>query len=110
LTKSEQEVFAKAIEEYGRQNQLIVLFEEMSELQKEVCKSVRYKTSKSILAHVAEEIADVSIMLDQTKMIFNISDEDVEGWRLDKVVRLRERLGLAPMLIPDKGDDYVERV
>jgi hypothetical protein len=49
-------------------------------------------------------------MLDQTKMIFNISDEDVEGWRLDKVVRLRERLGLAPMLIPDKGDDYVERV
>lgn len=110
MTKSEQEVFAKAIEEYGRQNQLIVLFEEMSELQKEVCKSVRYKTSKSILAHIAEEIADVSIMLDQTKMIFSISDEDVEGWRLDKVVRLRERLGLAPMLIPDKGDDYVERV
>ena len=110
MTKSEQEVFSKAIEEYGRQHQLIVLFEEMSELQKEVCKSVRYKTSKTILAHIAEEIADVSIMLDQAKMMFNISDEDVEGWRLDKVVRLRERLGLAPMLIPDKGDDYVERV
>lgn len=106
MTKNEEETFAKAIREYGRQNQLIVLFEEMSELQKEVCKSVRYKTSKSILAHIAEEIADVGIMLDQTKMIFGISDEDIEGWRLDKVVRLRERLGLAPMLTTDRSNDY----
>lgn len=91
-SRSETEVFKKAIETYGEAIQLVVLFEEMSELQKEVCKSFRFDrvTRKR---YIAEELADVEIMLEQAKMIYGI-DEDVEMWRLDKVVRLKQRLGM----------------
>lgn len=92
--KVESETFAEAIRRYGEANQLIVLFEEMSELQKEICKSIRYGR-KGYKNRIAEELADTEIMLEQAKMIFGIDDE-VEMWRLDKVVRLREQLGLLP--------------
>lgn len=104
-TRSETDTFREAIKQYGEANQLIVLFEEMSELQKEVCKSIRYN-KRQLKPKIAEELADVEIMLEQVKMIFDI-DEDVEGWRLDKTVRLRERLGLAPSREPDWGDRNV---
>lgn len=92
-TRVERETFKKAIEKNGEAMQLVVLFEEMSELQKECCKAFRYSLTKGLKAHIAEEIADVEIMLEQAKMIFNV-DEEVEMWRLDKIVRLRERLGI----------------
>lgn len=91
-TRSETDTFREAIKQYGEANQLIVLFEEMSELQKEVCKSIRYN-KRQLKPKIAEELADVEIMLEQLKIIFDI-DDDVEGWRLDKVVRLKENLGL----------------
>lgn len=97
---NEGKIFKAAINNFGETNQLHMLLEEMSELQKEVCKSMRY-TKKQYREKVAEEIADVEIMLEQVKMIFNI-DEDVEGWRLDKVVRLAEGLGIMPNY---RGDD-----
>lgn len=91
-TKTETETFTLAIERYGEPGQLVVLFEEMSELTKEICKSIRYNKDK-YRNHIAEEIADVEIMLEQAKMIYGI-DDNVEMWRLDKVVRLREQLGI----------------
>ena len=104
-SRSEAEVFAKAIETYGETSQMQMVLEEMSELAKEICKSMRY-SKRQYKRRVAEEIADVEIMLEQIKMIFGI-DDDVEGWRLDKTVRLRERLGLAPSREPDWGDRNV---
>lgn len=92
-SKSEEAAFRKAIDTFGEASQLVMLFEEMSELQKEICKAIRYN-KRQLRDHVAEELADVEIMLEQTKMIFDV-DDDTEMWRLDKVVRLRERLGLA---------------
>lgn len=91
-TRNETETFCEAIRQYGEANQLVVVFEEMAELQKEICKSIRYN-KKQLKPKIAEELADVEIMLEQVKIIFQI-DDDVEMWRLDKVVRLRERLGL----------------
>ena len=94
-TRNEQEVFETAISRYGETSQLHMLLEEMSELAKEICKSMRY-SKKQYKAKVAEEVADVEIMLEQIKIIFGI-DDDVEGWRLDKVVRLAERLDGVPL-------------
>lgn len=102
-SRTETETFRKAIDEYGEANQLVVLFEEMSELQKEICKSIRFSRIK-FRNQIAEELADTEIMLEQVKMIFDI-DEDVEGWRLDKVVRLRERLGIIPNEYGEKPDE-----
>ena len=101
-TESEAEVFRKAIDTYGEESQMHMVLEEMSELAKEVCKSLRY-TKNQRRRHVAEEVADVEIMLEQIKMIYRI-DDDVEMWRLDKVVRLKEKLGLIPMYRSGKDE------
>lgn len=81
-------VFNLAIEKYGAYAQSLMLMEEMAELQKEICKSYRGKDNAE---QIAEEIADVEIMLAQVKMIYSVA-EDVEKWRDAKVKRLWERL------------------
>lgn len=85
----EKTVFQTAIEQYGTFAQTLMLLEEMSELQKEICKSWRGKDNRE---QIAEEIADVEIMLAQVKIIYDVA-EDAEKWRNAKVKRLWERLG-----------------
>lgn len=85
---SEEEVLQEALDTYGSVMQIVVMMEEMSELQKELCKHLRGKYSP---ASVAEEIADVEIMLEQMKMLFCCTD-DVRNERRRKVERLKDRL------------------
>lgn len=85
---NETEVLQRALDTYGSLPQIVMVFEEMSELQKELCKYLRGKYSP---ASIAEEIADVEIMLDQMKMLFCCA-EDVRSVRRRKVERLKERL------------------
>ena len=85
---SETEVLQRALDTYGYDLQIMMVLEEMSELQKELCKYLRGKYSP---ANIAEEIADVEIMLEQMKMLFFCSDE-VRDVRRRKVERLKERL------------------
>ena len=44
---------------YGKSNQLVVALEELSEVQKEICKAMRGQTDLNLLA---EESADATIM------------------------------------------------
>jgi hypothetical protein len=67
--------------------QYLMLFEEMAELQKEIVKHLRGKTD---YMSIAEEIADVQIMLDQMKLKFNPSM--VEDCRQMKLKRLKDML------------------
>ena len=99
-TKSEQDTFEAAISTYGKEQQLIVAIEELSELQKEICKLMRESMGRP-RSKLHEEIADCEIMLEQLKMIYKC-DDSVEGWRLDKVVRLKSRLGLLPGVMDDE--------
>lgn len=85
---NESEVLQRALDTYGSLPQIVMVFEEMSELQKELCKYLRGKYSP---ASVAEEIADVEIMLEQMKMLFCCAD-DVRDVRRRKVERLNVRL------------------
>lgn len=85
---SEAEVLQRALDTYGSLPQIVMAFEEMSELQKELCKYLRGKYSP---ANIAEEIADVEIMIEQMKMLFCCAD-DVRNERRRKVERLKERL------------------
>lgn len=85
---SEAEVLQRAMDTYGSAMQIVVMMEEMSELQKELCKYLRGKCSP---ASIAEEIADVEIMIEQMKMLFCCA-EDVRSVRKRKVERLKERL------------------
>ena len=86
--ENEGKVLSQAIQRYGMVAQVNMMFEEMSELQKELCKHLR---GKDTLPEIAEEIADVEIMLAQMKSIFGCTAE-VEAWRQKKVERLAGRL------------------
>lgn len=85
---SEAQVLQEALDTYGSMSQIVMVFEEMSELQKELCKYLR---GKYALENISEEIADVEIMLEQMKLLFYCAD-DVRDWRRRKVERLKERL------------------
>ena len=85
-----KEVYAKLLEKYG-DAQIIIAIEELSELQKELCKVLR---EKGVYDSVVEEIADVEIMLEQMKMYFGIDDEEVEEVKKNKIERTIKRLKL----------------
>lgn len=84
----EMAVLRRALDTYGSTLQIAMVFEETSELQKELCKYLRGRGS---FEHIAEEIADVEIMLEQMKILFCCAD-DVRLVRRRKVERLKERM------------------
>ncbi|BDR73367.1 hypothetical protein K144316041_23780 [Clostridium tetani] len=85
---SNKEIYKKAISKYGLYAQIDMVFEEMSELQKELCK---FKRGKSNISNIAEEIADVKIMLEQMELAFDIKDK-VKFEKNLKIKRLEERI------------------
>ena len=85
---NEKEILTKAVATFGQYPQIVVAVEEMSELTKELCKSYRGAQNRD---HIAEEIADVEIMLEQLKLIYNVATS-VKSWRESKIKRLAGRL------------------
>ena len=81
-------VYADALATYGTGLQLIVALEELSELQKEICKALRGKIN---LENLTEEVADATIMLEQVRQIFKIN-EDVCAVMDSKILRLQQRI------------------
>ena len=77
-----------ALETFGKELQVTVAIEEMSELTKELCKNSRGQEDTT---HIAEEIADVEIMLQQMKMLFDCVGQ-VETFRRYKLERLAGRI------------------
>ena len=85
-----KEIYTKLLNLYG-DKQIIIAIEELSELQKELCKALRYNSNYD---NIVEEIADVEIMLEQMKLYFNILNKDLERMKEHKIERTKERLGL----------------
>lgn len=79
-------VYIEAIKKYGEQAQEGVAQEECAELIQAISKKHRGKKH-----NIAEEIADVEIMLEQIKII-NDCFCDVENIKQEKVARLEKRL------------------
>ena len=77
-----------ALEIFGADSQVMIAIEEMSELTKELCKNGRGQENTT---HIAEEIADVEIMLRQMKMLFDCAGQ-VETFRQYKLERLAGRI------------------
>lgn len=82
------DVLKKAIDHYGTDCQLTVAIEELSELIKELCK---YKRGQGSQMHIAEEMADVKIILEELEIIFN-NKYRVKTWYNAKIQRLKERM------------------
>ena len=91
MTDMERKTFCAALSRYGAQAQITMVFEEMAELQDVLCKFLRGRVGGNTRANIAEEIADVEIMLEQLKLMFNIRDE-VTQQRTAKLQRLDNRI------------------
>ena len=83
-----QQVYTNALITYGESKQCIVALEELSECAKEICKAMRGKGDRE---HLAEEIADATIMLEQMVYFFGL-EEDVDRWMDSKIKRLDKKL------------------
>ncbi len=80
--------YTNAMLAFGERNQLIVAVEELSECQKEICKILR---GGEDYRHLAEEVADATIMLEQIRLMFNIND-CVCNFMDEKIKRLDDRV------------------
>lgn len=85
---SNNETFKTLIEKFG-EKQVVVAIEELSELQKELCKHLRGKTN---VENITEEMADVHIMLSQMQILFKIDNATLSNAINNKVQRTKERL------------------
>lgn len=84
-----KKVYDQAIELYGAEAQIHMVLEEMSELTKELCKS--FRPGGTTLDKIADECADVTIMLEQLRIIFDMNDQVCE--HMDKKIeRLMGRI------------------
>ena len=89
---SECDLFAKAIETYGDTLQKVVTIEELSELQKEICKDLRNNGSNPNKDAIIEEIVDVQIMINQLFIIYGINQDEFESEYRRKMERLEKRI------------------
>lgn len=83
--KREQNIYEQAIAKWGEKLQLIVAIEELSELQKAICKYLR-----GSMINVEEEIADVKIVIRQLEIMFD--KVKINGWENAKLKRLEQRI------------------
>ena len=81
-------VYLDALTAYGTRSQLIVAVEELSECQKEICKILR---GDGDLEHLAEEVADATIMIEQVRLMFDINDATCRHMDA-KIERLKKRI------------------
>lgn len=86
MNKDIQNFVDIVISKYGTEHQVTVAIEELSELQKELCKFIRKSGN---LSNIAEEIADVQLMLWQMQTVFDVRQEEVERrvkYKIDRTI------------------------
>ena len=82
--------YTNALVSYGQKTQMVVALEELSECQKEICKVLR---GDGNMDHLAEEIADATIMLEQLRYFLGLNETVCE--KMDqKIHRLDARLNV----------------
>ena len=87
--KINKDLLQKVIDKYGTTLQTTVAMEELAELIKEISKVIRGNKNAD---GMIEEIADVLIMIEQLKLMYNISDEEIQSEINDKLYRMEWRL------------------
>ena len=81
------DIYSKAIEHFGKDKQLFQTCEECAELIQAISKATRYE-GESYILNVAEEVADVEVMLEQVKRIFDLKPGIIDEYKRMKLKRL----------------------
>jgi len=84
-----EDILEEAVLKFGQDAQLEMIIEECAELIHAIQKFKR-NACKETLDHVVEELADVEIMIDQSKFLFD--QKDILDVRKRKIYRLRQRI------------------
>lgn len=94
---SPKEIYELAWRVWGR-GQYVIAIEELSELQKAICKYLRYldidPEAYDIEADMIDEMVDVEIMLEQLKNIHCYDKGYFDKKKMEKLQRLEGRLSL----------------
>lgn len=83
-----RDTLKEAIRVFGCEAQLDIVVEELAEL---TCAIQRRKRGRPD-ANVEEEMGDVFVILEQLKMIYGISESEIQGWIDSKIERLQDRI------------------
>jgi NADH/NAD ratio-sensing transcriptional regulator Rex len=94
LDEHEKDLYDFALKKWGTDLQVDMLIQEMSELthallklrQKKFNNKNKHETFKEYIDNIEQEIADVQIMLNQIKLLFN--KENIDEWKFKKLERL----------------------
>lgn len=78
-------IFTLAVKHFGAEHQTLKACEELTELQHELLHAIDGRADND---KIREEMADVSIMLEQLKLIYGPIDSCIDT----KTVRLEERI------------------
>lgn len=99
-----EKVYKENIEQNGDKLLMMIVAEECGELIQAVSKLYRFRNTNMnysdkwyhkefLKQHLIEEMADVTVMLEQLQRMYNITDDDINKWRESKIERLAKRLG-----------------
>ncbi len=91
--RTKSEIYDAAMKQYGIQSQTMVLCEESGELIQAASKMLRSTDpTDSLKDHLAEEMADVLIMIEQLKRYYGITAGMISNWKYKKLIRLGDHL------------------
>lgn len=92
MTQTEKDLYERNIKYHGIEQETTIAMEECSELIQAISKCKRYGCINKYRENLIEEMTDVLIMIDELKMIYQISDVDISDIRQYKMNRQSYRI------------------
>ena len=92
MTQQEKDLYERNIKYHGIEQETTIAMEECSELIQAISKCKRYGCINKYRENLIEEMTDVLLMIDEFKMIYQISDVDISDIRKYKMDRQSYRL------------------
>ena len=92
MTQQEKDLYERNIKYHGIEQETTIAMEECSELIQAISKCKRYGCINKYRENLIEEMTDVLIMIDELKMIYQISDVDISDRRQYKMNRQSYRI------------------
>ena len=92
MTQQEKDLYERNIKYHGIEQETTIAMEECSELIQAISKCKRYGCINKYRENLIEEMTDVLIMIDELKMIYQISDTDISDVRQYKMNRQSYRI------------------
>lgn len=92
MTQAEKDLYERNIKYHGIEQETTIAMEECSELIQAISKCKRYGCINKYRENLIEEMTDVLIMIDELKIIYQISDTDISDVRQYKMNRQSYRI------------------